>query len=151
MITRFRAIVAALAISAGILAPTLAASAATAAPPPGATLVQANVYGWSGMSYRPGTIHIGLGAAPFVYNLSWGSWGTWAATTSGGRIRQYWPNGGPSYTWPSTTRPVTVYLHDRLTHNGHPYFAKMRWNWVSASGNAKVAYWLFTGSWGSRG
>jgi hypothetical protein len=44
-----------------------------------------------------------------------------------------------------------VYLHDRLTHNGHPYFAKMRWNWVNAHGKARVAYWLFGGSWDLRG
>jgi hypothetical protein len=126
------------------------AAAATTSPPPGATLVKASCCGWTGMSYRPGRINIGNGAAPFVSNLSWSAPGTWtstSATTRTGDITQFWPNGGPSYTWPHTTRRASVYLHDRLTHNGHPYFAKMRWNWVNANGRARVAYWLFTGVW----
>lgn len=134
----------ALAAAAAALALTGgAASAAIAAPAPGTPLVAASPNGWQSLTYRPGRIHVGNGASPFVYNLSWGSWSTSAATTRSGRIRQYWPNGGPSYTWPSTTRPVKVYLHDVKTHRGQPYFAKMRWNWTNARGVAKVAYWLF--------
>jgi len=134
------------AVVASVASAAFAAAPAMASTPPGATLVQANVAGWSGMSYRPGHIYAGNGGAPQVYDLSWkapGDWSNGSATTGGGRIRQFWPNGGASSTWPSTTRPASVYLHDELSHSGQPYFAKMRWNWTNAKGKARVAYWLF--------
>jgi hypothetical protein len=58
------------------------------------------------------------------------------------RTRQGSPPG-PSSGCPGTTHPVTVFLHDVRTHNGHPYFAKMRWTWRNNNGRTRVAYWLF--------
>ena len=71
--------------------------------------------------------------------------------TRTGRIRQYWPNGRPSYLWPSTTRPVTVYLHDRSCHHGQPYFAKMRWTWTNAHGEGQGGLWLVSNGSGRPG
>ena len=119
------------------------ARAASAAPPPGAPLVQTIPgNGWSHMSYRPGEILVGQGGSPIVRHLAWGSWTTSAATTRAGQILQFFCPG-PSSGCPGTTHPVTVFLHDVRTHNGHPYFAKMRWTWRNNNGRTRVAYWLF--------
>ncbi len=86
--------------------------------------------------------YVGMGGAPFVRHLSWGSWAGPAATTRSGQIAQQWPCGKPIYQCPASVRPVNVYLHDVQTHGGNPYFAKMRWSWVNSKGKARMAYWL---------
>lgn len=136
--TRIRAVLAAAAV-AGLAIIAGAGTAGAASTP----LVQANNGGWSAMSYRPGHIYVGMGGAPFVRHLSWGSWAGPAATTRSGQIVQQWPCGKPIYQCPASVHPVNVYLHDVQTHGGNPYFAKMRWSWVNSKGKARVAYWLF--------
>ena len=47
------------------------------------------------------------------------------------------------WTAQQSKKPVTVYLHGVLTHNGTPYFAKMRWGYTSRNGHAADIYWVF--------
>jgi len=105
--------------------------------------VQANTNGWSGMVTRPGTIYVGQGGSPFVRHLTWSSWGNSVAFASGQLVQQDSGCTQPSYLCPVSKRPVTVYLHYVQSHNGSPYFKKMRWNWTSRNGHARVMYWLF--------
>ena len=126
-----------------VAAPLTAASAAVSSAPPGATRVQANDIGWSHMSYRPGAIYIGQGGSPFVRYLAWANWGGTATTRSGQLVRQANPNCTPTYLCPVSKKPVTVYLHDVKTHNGRPYFAKMRWHYTSRNGYSRYIYWVF--------
>ena len=148
-----RSALAALAAAAALtITGATAAAAAPASPPPGIPLALTASATWSYLAYHPGAIYVGNGGSPFVTHLSWSAPGTWTDTSAANRtgiIVQYWPNGQPSYLWPSTTRPVKVYLHDVLSHNGQPYFAKMRWNWINAYGKAQVMYWM-VGTSGSR-
>jgi hypothetical protein len=139
-------------VAAAVLAITGATAAAAASPPPGTPLALTASATWAYLGYHPGAIYVGNGGSPFVAYLSWSAPGTWTGTSAANRagsIVQYWPNGGPSYQWPSTARPVKVYLHDVQSHNGQPYFAKMRWSWTNSHGKARVLYWK-VGTSGSR-
>lgn len=139
-----RAILGAAVMCVAVVAPVTAASAAVHAPPPGATLVQANTLGWASMSYRPGAIYVGQGGSPYVRSLAWSTWTAGSATTRAGTlVRQANPTCTPTYLCPVSKKPVTVYLHGVLTHNGTPYFAKMRWGYTSRNGHAEDIYWVF--------
>ncbi len=147
-----RAVLVAVAASAALVLTGGAASAGTApaSPPPGIPLVSAQVTGWSNFQYRPGVIYVGQRGLPFVTHLSWrygnGYWNYASATTRTGEIVLYWPQPGvPSYLWPYSTHFVSVYLHAPLTHNGQPYFSKMRWTWHNVHGVPKAMYWLTVG------
>lgn len=123
------------ALATGVLASTASASTLP--------VVQAHPSGWSGMVTRPGAIHVGNGGSPFVRHLMWSSWGASSAHGSGQLVQQDSGCTMPSFLCPVSKRPATVYLHDVRHHNGKAFFKKMRWNWTSRNGHARVAYWLF--------
>lgn len=120
------------ALGVAVSAGTAVSAGAAVSPPPGVVRVQANNNGWAGMSYRPGTIFVGNGCAPFVSKISWGSWNSSVATTSAGTLHQC-----------GSGRPASVYLHDVKVHGAQKYFAKMRWTWTSGNGTHRVEYWRF--------
>lgn len=128
------------AVLAAALATGVLASTANASTLP---VVQANTTGWSGMVTRPGTIFVGQGGSPFVRHQTWSSWGASTARSNGQLVQQDSGCTMPSYLCPVSKRPASVYLDDVRHHNGKAYFKKMRWNWTSRNGHARVAYWLF--------
>jgi hypothetical protein len=123
----------------GMAAAVLAATPATAVTLP---RVQANIFGWSGMTTRPGTIRVVMTGGPTAIHLAWRAWTTSSATTRSGTIETQPYCGRPIPQCPVYHHTLTVYLHDVRTHRGSPYFAKMRWTYHNARGT-HVIYWLF--------
>jgi hypothetical protein len=123
----------------GIAPAVLAATPASAVTLP---RVQANIFGWSGMSTRPGTIRVVMTGGPTAIHLAWRTWTTSSATARSGTIETQPYCGRPIPQCPVYHHPLVVYLHDARTHRGSPYFAKMRWTYRNARGT-HVIYWLF--------
>lgn len=107
--------------------------------------MQAFTEGWANMKYRPGVIFIGQGGSPYVQHLAWRSWAAGSAITRSGQlVRMANPYCTPTYQCPVTYKPAQVYLHDMKSHNGRPYFAKMRWSYTSRNGHPEAIYFVFT-------
>jgi hypothetical protein len=100
--------------------------------------------GWSNPVQRPTAIYVGNGSAPRIGHLTWSSWTSASARGTGvlARVsphcRQAWPR-----TCPVQRLRVTVTLSGVRQHGGQPYYSRMTWAFVNASGRHVAQPWKF--------
>jgi hypothetical protein len=136
---RITAAATAVAIAVG----TVLSSAAAFAPAASASASRAPVIynyaeGFLHGRVQPSHIYVGNGSgAPVVLRLHWTHWNQ--ATASGrGVLDEQIPGCTltPGYRCPHYQHSARVYLHRVRSHNGQPYYTRMRW-----TSHGKVTYW----------
>jgi len=107
-------------------APVLASAPAGASSRP---VVYSICCGWRAAfaHVKPRNIYLGEGGSPIVTRDRWTHWSQYTANGHGRLILQADPGCAPIATCPTTDRYARMHLHRVRTHDGVPYFSRMRW------------------------